>query len=176
MSKETGRNTMIIVGLLVAIIVMSVGYAVLAQTLTINGTAGTGDASWNIAFDTLAVDTATSTAGLTETHEILSTTTASFDVTLNQPGDKIVYNVTIANNGTIDATYTGFTGVTDVNAVDPTAIQYTVVKTDATEDLLNGDTDTFTITVEWLAASKTVDANTTSKTATIAFDYVQKTA
>ena len=166
MKKDKSRNSVIISCLVVAIIAMSVGYAALAQQLTINGTAGTGNASWAIAFDSITKNTTlTSATGVTEVSEpVVSGTSATFDVTLSNPGAKIVYDVVVKNSGSIDA----------ANTAEPTQIQYTVEKTDADIDLLNGASDTYRITIEWPSTSTSINTETTSKAATIHFDYEQK--
>ena len=176
MKKDKNRNSVIISCLVVAIIAMSVGYAALAQQLTINGTAGTGNASWSIAFDSITKNaTLTSAAGVTEASApSVSGTSATFDVTLAYPGTKIVYDVVVKNAGTIDATYEGVSGVDEANTAEPTQIQYTVEKIDADTDLLSTGTDTYRITIEWPSTSTSVSKVATSKTATVHFDYVQK--
>lgn len=176
MKKDKSRNSVIISCLVVAIVAMSVGYAALAQQLTINGTAGTGNASWAIAFDSITKNTTlTSATGVNEVSEpVVSGTSATFDVTLSNPGAKIVYDVVVKNSGSIDATYAGMSGVEEANTAEPTQIQYTVEKTDADIDLLNGASDTYRITIEWPSTSTSINTETTSKAATIHFDYEQK--
>ena len=66
MRKDTNKNSVIISCLVVAIIAMSVGYAALAEQLTINGTAGTGNASWAIAFQSITKNASLSTDGVNE--------------------------------------------------------------------------------------------------------------
>lgn len=177
MKKDKNKNSVIISCLVVAIIAMSVGYAALAQQLTITGTAGTGNASWSIAFDSITKNTTLTTSGANEeSAPVVSGTSATFDVTLDRPGAKIVYDVVVKNDGTIDATYTGISGVTEANSAAPTEIQYTVEKTDADTDLLHNSSDTYRITIEWPSSSTTVNTTTTSKVATIHFDYEQKAA
>lgn len=176
MKKNTNKNSVIISCLVVAIIAMSVGYAALAEQLTINGTAGTGNASWLIAFESITKNNSLSTIGVTETAEpTASGTSATFNVTLDKPGSKIVYDVVVKNGGTIDAVYESMSGVEEANEAEPTEIQYNVEKTDSTTDLLAGETDTYRITIEWPSSSTTVNTDTTSKQATIHFDYAQKT-
>ena len=176
MKKNSNKNSVIISCLAVAIIAMSIGYAALAEQLTINGTAGTGNASWAIAFQSITKNETLSTAGVNEVAEpTASGTSASFNVTFDYPGAKIVYDVVVKNGGTIDAIYEGMSGVEEANAASPSEIQYKVEKTDADVDLLSNATDTYRITIEWPESSNTVDTETTSKQATIHFDYAQKT-
>lgn len=175
MKKDTNKNSVIISCLVVAIIAMSVGYAALAEQLTINGTAGTGNASWLIAFESITKNTSLSTDGANEVSEpTASGTSATFNVTLDKPGAKIVYDVVVKNGGTIDAVYDSMSGVDEANEATPTEIQYNVEKTDSDTDLLAGETDTYRITIEWPSTSTTVNKDTTSKQATIHFDYSQK--
>lgn len=176
MRKDTNKNSVIISCLVVAIIAMSVGYAALAEQLTINGTAGTGNASWAIAFQSITKNASLSTDGVNEVSEpTASGTSATFNVTFDKPGTKIVYDVVVKNGGTIDAVYEGMSGVDEANEADPTEIQYKVEKTDSDVDLLHNETDTYRITIEWPSSSTTVNKTTTSKQATIHFDYAQKT-
>lgn len=177
MNEQKNRNRFVIGGLLVAIIFMTIGYSALSSQLTISGTAGTGGASWSVGFLSIEKDLAnTSTSGVTESiNFVVGETTADFDVTLDYPGTEVTYIVTIKNSGTIDATFDIITGVDEVNAIAPTALVYTVTKTDPSDDLLSNGTNTFTVNVEWPASETTVDTTNISKTATINFDYIQKT-
>lgn len=176
MRKKSNKNSVIISCLVVAIIAMSVGYAALAEQLTINGTAGTGNASWAIAFQSIEKNADMTTAGVTEVAApTASGTSATFNVTFDYPGAKIVYDVVVKNGGTIDAIYEGMSGVDEANSAAPTQIQYKVEKTDADADLLSNGTDTYRITIEWPESSQSVDTTTTSKQATIHLDYAQKT-
>lgn len=173
--KRENKNSVIIVSLVVAIIAMSIGYAALASQLTINGTAGTGEASWSIEFTNIVKNDSLSTAGVKENNNPSVTgTSATFDVSLDYPGAKIVYDVTVKNGGTIDAVYVSTDGVETANEAEPTQIKYTVEKTDGSLDILSGENDTYRITIEWLAASTEVPKETTTKTATIHLNYEQK--
>lgn len=104
------KNTLI--GALIAIVfVMAVGYAAFMQQLTIHTTTTITDQTdnWNIHFDD-AVTTGTPTIGSGGTNAPSGTIsydelnqTASIKATLNQPGDKVVFTLTIVNDGTINA-------------------------------------------------------------------------
>jgi len=183
--KRDNNKLFIIFALIVAVTVMSVGYAALANQLTITGTAGTGNASWNISFLSITKNATLSTASATE----VSTPTASglaatFDVTVSEPGATIVYDIIVQNTGTIDATLSAITGLLEINQAEPTAITYTFNRlnpvTDEilsdTGDLLHGTTNKFRLTITWPATSTSVPTGTTSKSGTIYLDYVQKTS
>lgn len=173
--KRENKNSIIITSLIIAIVAMSVGYAALASQLTINGTAGTGGATWSIEFANIVKNDSLSTAGVKENNDPTVTgTSATFDVSLDYPGAKIVYDVTVKNGGTIDAVYVSADGVDAANDSEPKQIQYTVEKTDGSLDILSGENDTYRITIEWLASSNEVPTGVTTKTATIHLNYEQK--
>ncbi len=184
MRNETKRNGIIIGALLVTIALMTIGYAALATQLTINGTASTGDASWDISFLSITKNTALSTTDAVEVEEpTASGTAATFNVKLPAPGSKMVYDLVVQNTGTIDATFNEISGVDELNKAAPTQITYKVDRLDSengsvvqgTGDLLNTTgKNYFRVTIEWPATSTEVPTETTSKTGTIYLNYEQK--
>ena len=184
MRNETKRNGIIIGALLITIALMTIGYAALATQLTINGTASTGDARWDISFLSIAKNTSLSTTDAVEVDEPTATgTAATFNVTLPQPGSKMVYDLVVQNTGTIDATFQEVTGVDALNNEEPTQITYKVERLDSANgspvvgagDLLNTTgKNYFRVTIEWPASSNVVPTEKTSKTGTIYLNYVQK--
>ena len=93
------KKNMIIGGLLALIFVMSVGYAAFATNLNISGTANTS--SWIIKITNITEKTKSGGAGTVSTS--YTDLTATFSSTLTQPGDSITYEVTVENQGNIDA-------------------------------------------------------------------------
>lgn len=185
MRSENKRNGIIIGALLITIALMTVGYAALATQLTINGTASTGDASWNISFLSITKNATLSTTDAVENSApTASGTAATFDVKLPQPGSKMVYDVVVQNTGSIDATFNAISGIDELNSTAPTAIEYSAVRLDAADgtvvtgpgDLLAAGKNYFRVTIEWPSSSTEVPTDTTSKTGTIYIDYAQKTA
>lgn len=182
MEKRKDFRNVMMIALVVAILVMSVGYAALSQRLTVNGTATIEDAKWKVRITDIAFDETNST--ITESTQTLDpaesatgegSTGAKFDVALGAPGDKAVYTVTVKNLGTIEAELEAITDLTTINAEEPSDIKFTVTPAAANAaTLAANETHTYTITVEWL---NNVDGNemptVTEKTATIHFDYVQ---
>lgn len=186
MRNDKSRNMLIIVILLIAILSISIGYAALSQQLTITGTSSTGSASWDIAFSSISKNDELSTAGSKEVDiPVVVGTSATFNVEFDYPGAKIVYDLIVTNNGTIDATYVDYGGLDEVNGAEPTQIQYSIDRLDpdnnnvlnATGDLLSGKTNKFRITVQWVSSSNgddTVPTETTSKVGTLVLNYRQK--
>jgi len=93
------KKNMIIGGLLALIFLMSVGYAAFASNLTINGTANTS--SWIIKITNIREKTHTGGADTVSTS--YTDLSASFSSTLTKPGDSVTYEVTVENQGNIDA-------------------------------------------------------------------------
>lgn len=168
------RNKFIIAALIL-VGVGSIAYAAYSQILTINGTS-TSAGDWDV---TITSITQTNAVGATEVAPPEYTdTSATFNVDLAYPGATATYEVEVTNNGTIPgkiATVDGVTGVTEVNAEDPTYVIYeesgiiadTIIDPD-------GGTNTATVVVTWDPDSEPAVTNTT-KTATIVFNYEQYT-
>lgn len=183
MEKKKDYKGVLVFALVLAIVFMSVGYAALAQRLTVNGTATIGDASWNvkitkIEFDSSAstIDVSNSTHGFNPAEAAVGkgSTGVEFTAPLEKPGDKAVYKVTVSNLGTISAQLNEITNLATINAANPADITFNVTGATVGEELAPETTQTFTITVEWNAAATEVpEAPNNTKTATINFDYVQ---
>ena len=101
MRDRKKRN--IIIGALCSLIVfMGIGYAVLSQTLNINGTANMRG-EWDIKITDISEASRTGKADPGTPTISSSGTSASFEANLWMPGDSITYNITVKNNGNIDA-------------------------------------------------------------------------
>lgn len=112
---EARHKNALIVALVAVILVMAIGYAAFAQTLTINGNATVSDVTenWNVHYDTTkttgagVVDATMGSGGTTAPTGTVSYDgtgqTATVKATLNQPGDTVKFTLTIKNDGTINA-------------------------------------------------------------------------
>ena len=99
--KYMKTKKMIIITMCTLICIMAIGYAAFATQLTINGTASI-ESTWKILFT--KIEEVSKTSGVTITNPpTASGTTATFNVDLTSPGDKIVYKITVANQGSLDA-------------------------------------------------------------------------
>ena len=112
---ESKHKNALIVALLAVVLVMAVGYAAFAQSLTINSTATIqestgGKQNWKVAFERnedakverAGATGSTPTGSISFTNDYLAVIDAQFDA----PGDNIVYTFTVKNDGSIKATLT----------------------------------------------------------------------
>ena len=109
------RKKNILLGvLIVGVISMTVAFAALSTTLSINGTAGIPTTRWDIHFANGTDNTSGTHAngkvnkGKIEDVNFQATSITGFTVTLYQPNDEVVYNFDIVNAGTIDAELDNF--------------------------------------------------------------------
>lgn len=90
--------------LFLAVVGISIGFAMMSTQLSITGTVKVVPATWDIKFlqDYSFSDNDTD-ADETGTPTITDTTITGYEVTLTKPGDKGTYLFTVKNNGTINA-------------------------------------------------------------------------
>lgn len=104
MEKQKHTQTLIIAVLAVAVLTMSIGFAATAytQALNINGADATVKASkWSVHFDDTSY--AETTGSVAASSHTLNTTTLTYAVTLEKPGDFYEATVNVVNDGTFDA-------------------------------------------------------------------------
>lgn len=164
------KKSLIIGCLLATIVFMSVGYAALAQTLNINGTANI-NAEWKVEITGI---TDSNLVGATVKETDFNTTSATFDVDLAYPGATATFNVAVANNGTINAALDSISGLESANSTTPAEIQYEITGVTAGDKLAAGDSTTATVKVTWISSADKIP-DVTTKTATITLNYVQDT-
>ena len=105
--EKTRKIKMIsLCALLVAVLGLTIAFASLSQTLIINGSAAVDTATWDIHFENLTLSEKTGTAEVSGTPSLTGTVISGIDVSLNKPGDKIVYEFDLVNNGSIEAKLT----------------------------------------------------------------------
>lgn len=194
----------IMIGVLSVIVcIMAVGYAYLSQQLTVNGTAHI-DSTWDVRITNITAQANTVTGGAAGTADqpyvegtnddgtrVVNTATANFDAALMNPGDSVVYTVTVANYGTLPAALASFTEVyknasnTTIDNSADDAIVYTIsgISADSTngytelaarQDASTPTTITFTVTATYRS---TVTAQPTAdqlkKTLTLTLNFQQ---
>ena len=175
----------IIMAISVLVFGMVVGYALLSQNLTINGTSHI-DSNWNIRITNIEVqdvhsayqsgsnasaDVSGSTGCTTQTASSngCGTTEANFETKLVTPGDYVIYRVTITNSGTLDGVVESINLACSENDA---IICTTTGLSRAATIAKNGGTNTVDVKVEYNSATTTQPANTNS-TATLTINYQQ---
>ena len=150
-------------------LMLGIGYALLSQTLQINGTANI-TSKWKILF-TSAEEKEMNNA-TTQLKKITDDTTLTLNVELTQPGAKATYDVVVANQGDLDAVLSKIEGVEETNSSDPLPIKVHLENIKEGDPLLKSEEKTFQVIVEWDAS---VDFNETnmSKEIEITLTYEQ---
>ena len=109
MEKTRKIKIISLCALLVAVLGLTVAFASLSQTLTINGSAAVNAASWDIHFEKSSGKETETEGAATFTEPTLSgTTIENFSATLTKPGDSVTYYFDIVNKGTIDAVVSSY--------------------------------------------------------------------
>ena len=102
MEKERKVKVLSLVTLVVAVLGLTIAFAALSQSLKVNGRTEIERAEFNVHFDNLSTDI-TGDAKVIKMPDISSdgTTLSNFEISLTKPGDKIVFNYDIVNQGEI---------------------------------------------------------------------------
>ncbi|MBQ9011927.1 MAG: hypothetical protein IJ093_04690 [Bacilli bacterium] len=194
---EKNKN-ILIGGLLAVVLVMAVGYAAFATQLTINGKAEI-NSSWNVHFDTtktesengvvvgtpgtLADGTTLASAAPTGTVTYPNNLKAELNAKLTQPGDKVVFTLTILNEGTLNAIVDSGPTLTlaggDVQGLTATKghIKFEVTSPNPTAIAANDGSATMTVTATFIdtdTAAGTTGNYTSSESATLTVDLSYK--
>ena len=113
MEKKGNVQTFVIIMLTVAVVVMSVGFALANIDLELTGTTTVGSSSWKVQFrpNSFTANTNSETA----TDIVVNTTTVTYDITLSEVGDIFDYNVIVENLGSFDAVLKTIT-ITDISS------------------------------------------------------------
>ena len=160
------KKTIITIGMIVLTLVMAVGYAVFSTNLVINGTANI-ESNWSVEFT--KIEQVSKTSGVTIKATPTATgTSATFNVDLTSPGDKIEYKITVTNKGTLNAI------IKDIKASETgsDAIIFEITNIKVGDKLSAKASTTFNVTISY-DNSITSQPNITDNKLTIAIDYVQ---
>ena len=165
MSKSKKRN--IIIGSLCAVVLlMAVGYAAFQTVLNIEGTSNI-TSSWDIKITNVTSKNIKGTAS-NNGDPVWENLSATFKTNLQAPGDSIEYDITVTNNGNLNAKLDKYK-LTDANNE---AIKFTQTGLTNGEVLTAGSTKTFTVKVEYLSIVSEQPSKVTSSL-TITLDYSQ---
>ena len=99
---NSNQRNYIIIGLCMILVIMGVGYAAFQSQLKISGTSNIGT---NFLVKITGIEVSSQSGGAADKPEVTTynDTSATFGTTLQSPGDSITYDITIENQGTIDA-------------------------------------------------------------------------
>ena len=165
--NRTQRNYMII-GLCAILLIMAVGYAAFSSQLKISGTSNI-TSSFLVKITNIEVSNIVGGAQDKEGVTTHTDDTATFGTTLQSPGDSITYDITIENQGTIDAV------LKTINKTDASnsAIIFETSGVSEGDELLHGETATMQVTVTYNpnVTSQPSNLNSTLK---VTLDYAQK--
>ena len=140
MEKERRTKALLLSTLVVVVATLSIAFAAMSRTLSINGIAKMDTASWSVYFDNL------SKANIVRGAQQISAPSISTDkgtvqdinVKLSNPKDEISYTVDIVNDGTIDAEITMIKDI-ELTDVQKKVFEFKVIYTDTGEVLKDGD-------------------------------------
>ena len=100
--RDRKKRNIIIGTLCFLLVFMGIGYSILSQTLNISGIANM-KGTWDIKITDISEASRTGKADPGTPTISSSGVSASFEANLWMPGDSITYNITVKNNGNIDA-------------------------------------------------------------------------
>ena len=181
---KSKRNILIMMFALV--VIMGIGFAAYSQQLRINDTSSI-DSNWDIYIKDVSVPSKTSGATGTWNKDTSIKLKAELTTDLKYPGDYVIYNITVANDGTIDAILEKInfsmekedTVINYYYSVDDQTTWNKVTKNGENpynEDLLANTTDEFQVKVEYdPTKTGTATDNQKSNKLTLNLDYAQKT-
>ena len=89
--------------IIILILLISIGFAYLSQTLTINGATTVFGNSWKVIWDDTSLNVVNGSVSSTTPTVDENKTTVTYNVTLNSPGDYYEFSIDAYNQGTIDA-------------------------------------------------------------------------
>ena len=144
-----------------------IGYALITDTLDVNGTAQI-TSTWKVLF-TKAVENEMNGATTVSQPVITGGTSLKLGVELDEPGSQAVYDVTVANQGTIDAKVTGIT----FNDGEPSDLVLEVSDFYTGFVLKAGETKTFQVVATWDADAPASDEM--DKNVEVDIDFTQNT-
>ncbi len=168
---RTRQKQRIIIGTLCAVIIgLAVGYAVLSQTLTINGTGGIAS-DFNILFTD--IQEGTMNGATTVNKQITDSTTATFTIDLSKPGASGEYLITVENRGTLDAYVESINGIDEANSIEPTDITFSIEDIAVNDKLPAKESKVFKVKVDWSSTSTSIPS--TNKDLTLSINFAQDT-
>ena len=182
-TKERNNSKGIIIAvLLVAIVVMSIGYAALSSKLQINGTSKI-TSTWDVSIESITRTGITGTATEVEAPSH-NGTSANFNVELKSPGDSVHYDVVVKNNGSLPAYLHSVSGLVDIPENVDSGIYFNATAPDGpltsnadpalSIRLAPGESHTINVVAGWTGTDTSIPT-TTRKEFNLQLNYQQDT-
>ena len=163
--NKTQRNYMIM-GLCAILLIMAVGYAAFQSQLKITGTSNIAS---NFLVRITGIQSNVQSGSASNAVEPSYTdTTATFKTNLVSPGDSMKYDITVANEGNIDAVLNSI----KVSNSNNEAITFETSGIEEGDELKASETDILTVIVTYNPSITSQPENTTA-TITVTLDYGQ---
>ena len=164
------KKKMVITTLVCVLVFIAVGYALLTQAIKV-GVEGTLNGVWDVYISDIKLKNSTGRAQEVNPASVSNKVNANFEVDLYMPGDSVEYEVTVKNDGNIDATLrTVTTNATNTN--EDIRFTHTIKQ----GEVLKKESETkFTFKIVFDERATTLPTNSDSIEVTMKLDYLQNT-
>lgn len=164
------KKKMVITTLVCVLVFIAVGYALLTQAIKV-GVEGTLNGVWDVYISDIKLKNSTGRAQELNPAYVSNKVNANFEVDLYMPGDSVEYEVTVKNDGNIDATLrTVTTNATNTN--EDIRFTHTIKQ----GEVLKKESETkFTFKIVFDERATTLPTNSDPIEVTMKLDYLQNT-
>lgn len=164
------KKKMVITTLVCVLVFIAVGYALLTQAIKV-GVKGTLNGVWDVYISDIKLKNSTGRAQEVNPASVSNKVNANFEVDLYMPGDSVEYEVTVKNDGNIDATLrTVTTNATNTN--EDIRFTHTIKQ----GEVLKKESETkFTFKIVFDERATTLPTNSDPIEVTMKLDYLQNT-
>lgn len=164
------KKKMVITTLVCVLVFIAVGYALLTQAVKV-GVEGTLNGVWDVYISDIKLKNSTGRAQEVNPASVSNKVNANFEVDLYMPGDSVEYEVTVKNDGNIDATLrTVTTNATNTN--EDIRFTHTIKQ----GEVLKKESETkFTFKIVFDERATTLPTNSDPIEVTMKLDYLQNT-
>lgn len=164
------KKKMVITTLVCVLVFIAVGYALLTQAIKV-GLEGTLNGVWDVYISDIKLKNSTGRAQEVNPASVSNKVNANFEVDLYMPGDSVEYEVTVKNDGNIDATLrTVTTNATNTN--EDIRFTHTIKQ----GEVLKKESETkFTFKIVFDERATTLPTNSDPIEVTMKLDYLQNT-
>lgn len=164
------KKKMVITTLVCVLVFIAVGYALLTQAIKV-GVEGTLNGVWDVYISDIKLKNSTGRAQEVNPASVSNKVNANFEVDLYMPGDSVEYEVTVKNDGNIDATLrTVTTNATNTN--EDIRFTHTIKQ----GEVLKKESEIkFTFKIVFDERATTLPTNSDPIEVTMKLDYLQNT-